>query len=74
MVADFDEIYSSRSNYTKVSEETIRLATTFSDTTLKDVTARPFLTDGEKANAISIPLEITIGVGREVGIVTTSLQ
>ena len=45
------------------SEGTIQLATTFNDATLRDVTARALLTDGEKANPISDPLEATIGLG-----------
>lgn len=45
------------------SEGTIQLATTFNDAALRDVTARALLTDGEKVNPISDPLEATIGLG-----------
>lgn len=45
------------------SEGTIQLATTFNDANLRDVTARALLTDAEKVNPISDPLEATIGLG-----------
>ncbi|MGH9988747.1 MAG: hypothetical protein ACRD8W_32855 [Nitrososphaeraceae archaeon] len=45
------------------SEGTIQLATTFNDANLRDVTARALLTDAEKVNPISDPLEAAIGLG-----------
>jgi hypothetical protein len=47
----------------KDSDGTIQLATTFNDANLRDVTARALLTDAEKMNPISDPLEATIGLG-----------
>lgn len=45
------------------SEGTIQLATTFDDSTLKDVTNRASLSDGEKVNLIYDPLETSISLG-----------
>jgi hypothetical protein len=67
-------------NDTKVSVETIlRLMPTLSDTTLKDVTARAYLTNGEEKSKCDFrSLEITIGEGErgesEVRTVASSLQ
>jgi hypothetical protein len=44
------------------SEGTIQLATTFNDANLRDITARALLTDAEKVNPISDPLEAPIGL------------
>ena len=45
------------------SDGTIQLATTFHDPNLKNVTARALLTDGQKINPLSDPVEANIGLG-----------
>ena len=45
------------------SDGTIQLATTFNDPNLRDVTAKALLTDGQKINPLSDPIEATIGLG-----------
>lgn len=45
------------------SEGTIQLATTFDDPTLQNITARALLTDGQKINPISDPIEANLGLG-----------
>ncbi|MGI0043926.1 MAG: hypothetical protein ACRD47_09460 [Nitrososphaeraceae archaeon] len=45
------------------SEGTIQLATTFDDPTLQNITARALLTDGQKINPLSDPIEANLGLG-----------
>jgi hypothetical protein len=45
------------------SDGTIQLATTFNDPNLKDVTAKALLTDSQKINPLSDPIEASIGLG-----------
>ena len=45
------------------SDGTIQLATTFDDPNLKDVTAKALLTDGQKINPLSDPIEVSVGLG-----------
>jgi hypothetical protein len=45
------------------SEGTIQLATTFDDPTLQNITARALLTDGQKINSLSDPIEANLGLG-----------
>jgi hypothetical protein len=45
------------------SKGTIQLATTINDPSLKDVITKAFLTDGEKVNPITEPLETMISLG-----------
>ena len=45
------------------SDGTIQLATTFHDPNLTNVTARALLTDGQKINPLSDPIEASIGLG-----------
>ena len=45
------------------SDGTIQLATTFHDPGLKNVTARALLTDSQKVNPLSDPVEASIGLG-----------
>ena len=45
------------------SDGTIQLATNFHDPNLKNVTARALLTDGQKINPLSDPVEANIGLG-----------
>jgi fumarylacetoacetate (FAA) hydrolase family protein len=45
------------------SDGKIQLATTFNDPNLKDVTAKALLTDGQKINPLSEPIEASIGLG-----------
>ena len=45
------------------SDGTIQLATTFNDPTLKDVVAKAILTDSQKINPLSDPIEASIGLG-----------
>jgi hypothetical protein len=45
------------------SEGSIQLATTFDDPTLQNITARALLTDGQKINPLSDPIEASLGLG-----------
>jgi hypothetical protein len=45
------------------SEGSIQLATTFDDPTLQNITARALLTDGQKINSLSDPIEASLGLG-----------
>lgn len=45
------------------SEGTIQLAPTFDDPTLQNITARALLTDGQKINPLSDPIEANLGLG-----------
>jgi hypothetical protein len=45
------------------SEGTIQLAATFDDSTLKKITARALLTDGQKVNPLSNTIEANMGLG-----------
>jgi hypothetical protein len=45
------------------SDGTIQLATTFNDPNLKDVTAKALITDSQKINPLSDPIEASIGLG-----------
>jgi hypothetical protein len=45
------------------SDGTIQLATTFNDPALKDVVAKVILTDSQKINPLSDPIEASIGLG-----------
>jgi hypothetical protein len=45
------------------SEGSIQLATTFDDPTLQNITARALLTDGQKVNPLSDPIEASLGLG-----------
>ena len=45
------------------SEGTIQLATTVDDPTLQNITARALLTDGQKINPLSDPIEANLGLG-----------
>jgi hypothetical protein len=45
------------------SEGSIQLATTFDDPTLQNITARALLTDGQKINPLSEPIEASLGLG-----------
>lgn len=45
------------------SDGTIQLATTFNDPNLKDVTMKALLTDGQKINPLSDPIEANINLG-----------
>lgn len=45
------------------SEGTIQLATTLDDPTLQNITARALLTDGQKINPLSDPIEANLGLG-----------
>jgi hypothetical protein len=45
------------------SDGTIQLATTFNDPTLKDIVAKAILTDSQKINPLSDPIEASIGLG-----------
>jgi hypothetical protein len=45
------------------SKGNIQLATTLNDPTLKNVTARALLTDGQKINPLSDPIETSLGLG-----------
>lgn len=53
------------------SKGNIQLATTLNDPTLKNVTARALLTDGQKINPLSDPIEASLGLG-EVRLENTS--
>ena len=44
-------------------EGSIQLATTFDDPTLQNITARALLTDGQKINSLSDPIEASLGLG-----------
>ena len=45
------------------SEGNIQLATTLDDPALKNITARALLTDGQKINPLSDPIEASLGLG-----------
>ncbi len=45
------------------SKGSIQLATTFDDPTLQNITARALLTDGQKINPLSDPIEASLGLG-----------
>jgi hypothetical protein len=45
------------------SKGNIQLATTLNDPTLKNITARALLTDGQKVNPLSDPIEASLGLG-----------
>lgn len=45
------------------SKGNIQLATTLNDPTLKNITARALLTDGQRVNPLSDPIEASLGLG-----------
>jgi hypothetical protein len=45
------------------SEGVIQLATKLEDLSIKNITARALLTDGQKINPLSDPIEATLGLG-----------
>jgi hypothetical protein len=45
------------------SADAIQLATTFNDPNLKNITAKALITDGQKINPLSDPIEVSIGLG-----------
>ena len=56
------------------SDETIQLATTFDDPSLKDVTAKALLTDSLKINPLSDPIDVSIGLGEVTSAATQELE
>ncbi|MGH9987560.1 MAG: hypothetical protein ACRD8W_26755 [Nitrososphaeraceae archaeon] len=56
------------------SEGSIQLATTFDDPTLQNITARALLTDGQKINSLSDPIEASLGLGELITEVISDLK